>query len=133
MTIDNKKAIQEMYQAFARADIPAVLGAMDPQIEWREADNFIYADGNPYVGPQGVLMGVFARLGAEWEGFKATPDEIFDAGDTIVSRGYYEGRFRKTGRAVRAQFAHIFTMRDGKVAKFQQYTDTAQFKDATAE
>ena len=27
----------------------------------------------------------------------------------------------------RAQFAHFFTFRDGKVVRFQQYTDTAQF------
>jgi hypothetical protein len=37
---------------------------MDPSIEWNEAENFIYADRNPYVGPQAVLEGVFTRLGS---------------------------------------------------------------------
>ena len=130
MSDENKRTIRGMYDAFRRGDIPAVLSALDPEVEWLEAESFIYADGNPYVGPQAVLSGVFARIGAEWEGFSVSPDEVLDAGETIVGRGYYAGRFRKTGRDVRAQFAHVFEFRDGKVVKFQQYTDTAQFREA---
>jgi ketosteroid isomerase-like protein len=33
---------------------------------------------------------------------------------------------------VRAQFAHLFTFDDGRVVRFQQYTDTAQFQFAVA-
>jgi len=43
--------IKNIYDSLARGDAPAVLGAMDPAIQWREADNFLYAGGNPYVGP----------------------------------------------------------------------------------
>jgi hypothetical protein len=67
------------------------------------------------------------RIGAEWDGFKVSPKEILDAGETIISHGYYSGTYKKNGKSVRAQFAHLFTIVDGKVAKFQQYTDTAQF------
>jgi len=77
------------------------------------------------------LQGVFARIGGEWEGFSVSPKEVLDAGNTIVGHGHYSGKFRNTGRDVRAQFAHVFTFRDGKIVKFQQYTDTAQFREAT--
>ena len=87
---------------------------------------------NPYIGPERVLQGVFARIGGEWEGFAVSPKEVLDAGDTVVGHGYYSGKFRKNGRDVKAQFAHVFTFRDGKVVKFQQYTDTAQFREATS-
>lgn len=127
MSQENVEVVRRVYEAFARGDVPAVLGALDARVEWREADNHPYADRNPYVGPDAVLTGVFARLGGEWDGFAATPDEILDAGDTVVARGHYTGTFRQTGERVRAQFAHFFTMRGGKVTKFQQYTDTAQF------
>jgi ketosteroid isomerase-like protein len=33
---------------------------------------------------------------------------------------------------VNAQFVHVFKFKGGKVATFQQYTDTAQFKDAVS-
>ena len=127
---ENKKTIEGMYEAFGRGDIPFVIGALDPDVEWWEAENFIYADSNPYIGPQAVLEGVFARIGAEWEWFTVTPIEVLDAGDSVVGRGHYAGKFRQTGREVKAQFAHVFSFRNGKVVKFQQYTDTAQFKAA---
>ena len=131
MSEENRETVQGMYDAFGRGDIGTVLAALDPDVEWWEAENFIYADNNPYVGPDAVLQGVFARIGGEWEGFLVSPKEVLDAGDTIVGHGHYSGKFRNTGRDVRAQFAHVFTFRGGKIVKFQQYTDTAQFKAAT--
>ena len=130
MSQESVNVVRGMYEAFAKGDIPTVLAALDPQVEWREAENFIYADGNPYVGPEAVLTGVFMRLGNEWEGFAVSPEGVLDAGDTVIGHGYYSGTFGKTGKRVRAQFAHFFTFRDGRVVKFQQYTDTAQFREA---
>src|SRR6185503_5997780 len=132
MSEQNKKTIEGMYEAFGRGDIPFVIEALDRDVEWWEAENFIYADKNPYVGPQAVLEGVFARIGQEWEWFTVTPKEVLDAGETVVGRGYYAGKYRQTGREVRAQFAHVFGFRNGKVVTFQQYTDTAQFREAVA-
>lgn len=133
MSQENVKVVQSMYAAFAKGEIPVVLAALDPQVQWWEAENFIYDDGNPYVGPDAVLTGVFARIGAEWEGFAVSPNEVLDAGDTVIGRGYYSGTYRKTGKQARAQFAHFFTFRDGRIVKFQQYTDTAQFKQVVAD
>jgi uncharacterized protein len=133
MSQENVNTVRGMYEAFGRGDIPTVLGRLDPDIEWLEAENFIYADNNPYVGPNAVLEGVFMRLGADWDGFAVTPKEVHDAGDTVISEGHYSGTYKKNGRNVRAQFAHFFTFREGKIVKFQQYTDTAQFKKAVSE
>jgi uncharacterized protein len=129
---ENVKTVEGMYAAFGRGDIAAVIAALDPKVEWREAENFIYADGNPYVGPDAVLQGVFMRIGAEWDGFAVSPDGVLDAGDTVIGHGYYSGTYRQNGKKARAQFAHFFDFRDGKVVRFQQYTDTAQFKEVTA-
>ena len=132
MSTSNVEVVRGMYAAFARGDIASVLAALDPEVEWLEAENFIYADGNPYLGPSAVLEGVFQRIGAEWEGFAVSPKELLDAGDTVVGHGTYSGVYRRTGRAVRAQFAHLFSFREGKVIRFQQYTDTLQFREAVS-
>ena len=110
-----------------------VLAALDANVEWWEAENFIYADKNPYVGHSAVLEGVFMRIVSDWDGFAVTPSDVLDAGDTAVARGHYSGTCKENGRDVRAQFAHFFSFRDGKIVKFQQYTDTAQFARAVAE
>lgn len=130
MPQDNVDRAKAMYEAFARGDVPAVLGALDPKIEWNEAENFIYADKNPYIGPQAVLEGVFMRISGEWATFSAVPEEILGSGDTVTAFGRYRGTYKATGNRVDAQFVHFFKFRDGKIAKFQQYTDTAQFRDA---
>ncbi len=130
MSQENVNVVRGMYQAFATGDIPVVIAALDPQVEWWEAENFIYADKNPYVGPDAVLGGVFVRLSNEWDGFTVSPEAVLDAGDVAVGYGYYSGICKQTRESVRAQFAHFFTFREGKIVKFQQYTDTAQFLKA---
>lgn len=130
MSEENANTVRGMYEAFGRGDISTVIAALDPQVEWWEAENFIYADRNPYTGPQAVLEGVFIRIAEEWDGFLVSPKEILDAGETVIGHGYYSGTYKRNGERVRAQFAHFFTFKDGKVAKFQQYTDTAQFLQA---
>jgi len=49
--------------------MPTVLGLIHPKIEWNKADSNSLPDGNPYIGPDAILEGVFARLGANHEHF----------------------------------------------------------------
>ena len=132
MSQENITVIRGMYESFSKGDVTSVLGQMHQHIEWREAENFIYADRSPYRGPQAVLEGVFMRLASEWADFKVMPEEWLDAGNHIVVLGTYSGRHKDTGREVRAQFAHIWGVTHGRVVRFQQYTDTKQFADAIA-
>ena len=122
--MSNVDVVRALYAAFAKGDMPAALATMAPDIVWNEADNYPYADRNPYIGPQAVLQGVFARIGADWEGFSVASGEVIDGGDTIVSLGHYGGVCKATGKTMRAQFAHVFRVKDGKIAGFQQYADT---------
>ena len=130
MSQQNLETIRSLYGAFAKGDVPTVLGAFDPAAEWREADNFLYADGNPYIGPGAILQGVFLRLATEWDGFAANPQQYFDAGESIIVTGRYSGAYKATGKKIDAQFAHFWTLADGKVTRFQQYTDTLQAAQA---
>lgn len=127
----NRDLIHALYDAFGRGDAGTVLGALHPEIDWREADNFVYADRNPYRGPQQVAEGVFARLMTEWDGYTVSPETLLEDGETVVALGRYRGTFRATGRPVDAQFAHVWRVSDGLVTRFQQYTDTAQFARVT--
>ncbi|MFL6843552.1 MAG: nuclear transport factor 2 family protein [Allosphingosinicella sp.] len=126
MSEANVDLVRSIYSAFASGDIPGVVGAMAPEMEWNEAENFPYADGNPYRGAEAILGGVFARLGGEWDGFAAVPEEYLDAGDTVVVLGRYRGTCKATGGKLDAQMAHVWRVRDGKAVHFQQYTDTLQ-------
>lgn len=126
MSASNVAVVRGLYDAFATGDIPAVLGRMSPDIVWTEAENFPYSDGNPYIGPQAVLEGVFARCGGEWDGFAVAVDELIDGGHTVVALGRYLGKYKATGRTQNTQLVHVWRLAEGKVTRFQQFADTLQ-------
>ena len=126
----NADIIKSLYDAFAHGDVPTVLGLFDPQIEWNEADGVRYADRNPYRGPMAVAEGVFGRIISEVDQFAAVPAAFIDGGDRVVVEGRYKGKVKATGTMLDAQFAHVYTLNGGKIVRFQQYTDTAQWKQA---
>ena len=131
MSQENVQVVQSFYDAISRGDVGTVLGLMDPEVEWNEAEHFLYADHSPYIGPNSILNGVFMRLMSDWEGFKAIPEQFIGMGDMVAVTGRYHGTYRETGKSVNAQLVHVYTVKDGKLVKFQQYTDTAQFRDVT--
>jgi ketosteroid isomerase-like protein len=46
-------------------------------------------------------------------------------GDKVVALGDYAWRVKSTGREYESDFVHVFSVRDGKVARFQEFMDTA--------
>jgi ketosteroid isomerase-like protein len=129
-TAHNAETVKGLYDAFAAGNVPFVLQAMDPGIEWTEAEGFPYA--GTYRGPDAVVQNVFLRLGSEWEGFQVRPQEFLDAGATVVVLGRYAGRYKATGRAMEADFAHVWRLRDRKIVRFKQYVDSALVQRAIA-
>ena len=117
------------YHAYTQADISFMLDLLHPDMEFRSSENFLYADRNPYRGKEGV-KDVLTRIAADWESFQVLPEEITGAGDMVIARGRYKGKFKQTGFVLDAEFVHVFKFRDGRIALQHTYTDTAQFRDA---
>ncbi|MFD2202669.1 nuclear transport factor 2 family protein [Shivajiella indica] len=127
---ENRAIIAGLYQAFSTGNIPGVLGAMDANIHWNEAEGNAYADGNPYIGPEAVLNGVFARIGAEHEYFNLKDIELHEMfNDKVLATLRYDAKSRN-GKSYNAQVAHFWTLKDGKVVAFQQYVDTKKLSEA---
>jgi len=128
---ENTTIIDGLYKAFAAGDVPAVLGAMDANIVWNEAEGNYYADLNPYIGPDAVLNGVFVRVLADHDYLTLENIELHDMSDNKVLATFrYDGKVKETGIAYSAQAAHLWTLKDGKIIAFQQYVDTKKLADA---
>lgn len=117
--------VQTIYDGFAAGDMAKVTGVMADEIVWNEAQGNPYADLNPYMGPEKVLSGLFSRIGGEWEYFHATPKEFIVDGDRVVVIGQYKAQHKTTGMEMDAPFAHVWTVQNGKLTTFDQFTDTA--------
>src|SRR5947209_6858015 len=124
MSQQNVTLAQSLYAAFGRGDIPTVLGAMDPNIEWDEPAAPGYPYGGVHRGPNGVAGEVFAQLPVLYEEFIVIPQEFIDAGDKVIALGEFRGRGKASGTTFQVGFAHVLTFRDGRWTRFQNYTDT---------
>lgn len=130
-TPSNLIVIDGLYKAFAEGDIPTVLAAMDANIVWNEAEGNAYADGNPYIGPDAVLNGIFARVGVDFEYFKLSDIKLHDmSNNQVLATLRYKAKIKENGAIFDAQVAHHWTLKDGKVTNFQQYVDTKKLADA---
>jgi steroid delta-isomerase-like uncharacterized protein len=127
---ENLNTIDSLYKAFAAGDIPSILSGMDPKVVWNEAEGNAYADGNPYIGPDAVLNGIFTRIGEEHEYFKLKAIVLHEmSNNQVLATLRYDAKY-KNGNTYDAQVAHFWTLKDGKVIAFQQYVDTKQLNDA---
>jgi len=127
----NLAVIKKLYTDFSKGDISAVGDAMSPTIEWNEAENFPYADGNPYIGFDAIAKGVFTRIGTEWDYWKFADLKFNEmANDKILVTGRYQAKYKKNGVVINLQMAHLWTLEDGKIIGFQQYADTKGISNA---
>jgi len=122
MTMNNVDFVKSVYAAFAVGDVPKVLGAMHPAIQWTETAGFKY--GGVYSSPQAVLENVFARIQVDFESFSIDVERLLDAGNVIVMQGHYVAKGKATGKSVRAAVAHVLELSDGKIVRFDQYVDS---------
>jgi len=129
--MSNHHVIRAVYDALGKGDLPAVLEAFDPKIEWRGAEGNPYEmSGRAWIGGEAVARNLFAKLAEDWDGFTVTPESFHDAGDSVVAEGRYTGTHKSTGKSIDMQFCHVWRLSGGRVKSFQQYCDTAQFQHA---
>jgi uncharacterized protein len=75
---------------------------------------------------------VIRPIERDWEGFTEDIERVVGAGAHVTVTGTYRGTHRATGRTLEAEFCHLWTVEDGLVTGFRQFTDTAAFAAAEA-
>lgn len=127
--IDAVAVVQEFYNSLGAGDVARALAVLSPDLEWTEAEGFPYYSGT-WHGPQAVVDNLLAPLARDWTVFSVTAHEFLAEDERVVSFGTYAGTFRSTGRSMSALFAHRWVVRDGKIVRFNMYTDTAKVLEA---
>lgn len=126
---DAADIVRGFYDALGRGDVPGVLARLHDNLEWTEARGFPYYSGT-WRSPQEVLDKLLVPLSRDWDGFSARARDFITQGDRVVTLGEYSGTFKATGKSMTASFAHVWTVRDGRLARFDMYTDTAKVLEA---
>jgi uncharacterized protein len=118
--------VKNFYDSFVRGDIEAVVATLSDELDWRESENFLLGDRNPYLTPASVVEGVFGRIAKEFQDYEAGPTELIDGGDVIVAVGRSKGIMAATGKPFDAQYMHVVRVANGKIVSFHQVIDTLE-------
>jgi len=128
---ENVGVIDKLYHSLATGNLPSLLADMDDQIVWNEAENSLYADHRPYIGPEAVLNGVFDQINKECEYWNLTDIKLHNMeNNQVLATLLYQTKCKKTDAVIDIQTAHLWTLKDGKVMALQQFIDTKQIAEA---
>ena len=117
--------VKGVYEAFGRGDVPAVLGAMADDIEWHEAEGMPY--GGVYNGGEAVAKNVFGPITEDIPDFAVKPEEFIASGNAVAAVVRYTGTGKAAGKQLNLPVVHVWDVRNGKIAQFRQFIDTAKF------
>lgn len=124
----NLEIIRATYEGSSEENGRHLLAALAAEATWTEAAGFPYA--GTYVGAEAIIANVFRRLAMEWMDYRAEVHTYLADGDRVAAFGAYSGTYKATGKAIRATFAHLYRLKDGKIVSMEQYVDSAIVRQA---
>jgi ketosteroid isomerase-like protein len=126
----NLDTVKEIYEAFGRADVEAILDRVADDVDWA-ADTASTAA--PWYGRRTGKDGVasfFQDVASASEVLDFTPLSFAASDDEVHTLVRYRVRFAATGQEVEMNLHHYFRFQDGKVAYYRGSEDTAQTVEA---
>jgi ketosteroid isomerase-like protein len=121
--------VQEIYSAFARGDVPAILDRLAGDVVWEtEAPSVISFSGIRHGIPE--TKGFFDSIARDHSNPQLNMTEYVASGDTVAAIGRYEATMKATGKRVNTPVAHYWKFRDGKVVRYVGFINSAAFVEA---
>ena len=125
----NLAVVKRLYEAFGRREMEAVLGALTEDVEWSEPENPFNPAAGKRQGHAGFLEWV--RIGNAAEEVMALElRDFLVTGNKVAAVGRTTCRARSTGKVYQTDFVHLIDLRNGRVARFQEFFDTCGAAEA---
>lgn len=121
---ENKKLVMEGYRLFQTGDIRNLLDRYHDDAEWLSPESEFVPFAGCFHGKAEIAQ-FFYELDAAVKPISFVPKQFIAEGDQVVVTGDATWLARNTGRSYDSPWVHVFSLRDGKVARFQSYYDTA--------
>ena len=128
---DNVAVVRRAYENFKAGNVGGILDSLADEVDWRlpEIEGASFSGGRR--GRESV-GGFFSQLAESQESVSFEPREFVAQGDKVVALGTYLWRVKKNGREYGGDWAHVFTVRDGKITGFHEYMDSGAARAAYA-
>jgi ketosteroid isomerase-like protein len=106
----------EIVHRFLSVGVDEAMSDADPDIVWNPIEEL------PTQGHAAVRASL-EHWKAEWDDYEVRPEELLDMGDHVVATVRLRGRGRGSGVEIEACFYDVYTLRDGKIVRMDQFTD----------
>ncbi len=121
----NVDLVKEFYLQFKNQSKQSYMDLIDDNVEWITMEHM--PNGGKYIGKSDVFERYFPAMLSNFKEFHAIADEYLDMGnDSVLVLGSYTVKPKKDIHDIKIPFAHIYKIRNKKIHKFRQYTDTAK-------
>jgi len=121
---DNIGLIRKIYAAFGAGDVQTILDSVADGADWINHGPVTV----PYAGSRKgktQILEFFQAIANSTTGGIVVADNFIAQGDTVVALGSYKATVRTTGAEIDTPVAHIFTVRDGIVVRWEGFSDSA--------
>ena len=119
MSRENVERSRRYYEAWNAGDLPTVMGAMAPDVEWHGHPNL--PEPGPYHDRDDVERWM-RQFREAWGELSAKPVELLEAEDCVVALIHMTGRGRGSGVEVQGGAdVHVARFRDADVVYFRIY------------
>jgi ketosteroid isomerase-like protein len=128
MSRENVEFVEGLLAMTEDMDKQAMLDALpeliaqtcDPDIEWVEDPQ--RADRQVYRGHEGVRHS-WERWLEHWEEYGGQAERFVDCGEDVLVVAREQGRGATSGASVSSRIFAVFTIRAGKIARYQEFYD----------
>lgn len=123
------QTVKAMYAAFGRGDVEGILAHVADDVLWE-------AEGPADLGFTGIrhgkqeTLGFFEGIAREHVEPKLDMKDFIASSDSVAVFGRYSFTLRRSGRRVDSPVGHLFQFRGGKVARFVNLVNTADYVES---
>jgi ketosteroid isomerase-like protein len=124
--MSHTKTIQEIYDAFQRGDLPAILARVTEDVDWNNQG--VASRECPWNGDfsgKAGLPGFFQALDRCLAFRVFVPHAFVEQGDRVLVELRIESDVKQTGRPLENDVVHAWTFAGDKVRRYRHYNDTA--------
>jgi ketosteroid isomerase-like protein len=109
----------EIVQRFLSVEVDEALTLVDPGVFWNPIEEL------PTQGRE-EMRAALEHWRAEWEDYRVMPEGFVDVDDKVVATVRLRGRGRGSGVEIDALFHDVYTLRDGKIVRMDQFTERSE-------
>ena len=130
MTEQNEKRVRAFYEATVPGHRESLRGIQAPNVIYDLPEGMPVGAGH-FEGLQDVLERFLANFYAAFD-VRFVAEEFITQGESVVAIGRIKGKTRKSAVPVDVAFAHVWTVREGRLERLRAFTDTVLLARALA-